>query len=155
MDRRQFVQGFTGSDSFPEQECCSAYMFDGVERCAAGRNLFLDGNSFDRGSPNVDKNSFVGDARLGMAMTIGAVCQSISGSDLRCTSPLPWPTTQRIPSYRVAGRGSGWFDLPRKCSSQYPCFQKPGIRGARTTGLWMPDPCCSNLAVWPHDLVCV
>lgn len=64
---------FPGVDNFLEQESWAVYLFGGVEGRAVGRNLFLDGNSFDRDSPNVEKNTFVGEARLGVATTIGAI----------------------------------------------------------------------------------
>lgn len=62
---------FTGSDSLPRGDSWSAYLFGGVEGRAVGRNIFLDGNSFDSDSPSVDKNRLVGEGRLGLALTYG------------------------------------------------------------------------------------
>lgn len=45
-------------------------VFGGVEGRAIVRDIFLDGNTFDD-SPHVDKNPFVADANLGLAMTLG------------------------------------------------------------------------------------
>lgn len=47
------------------------YLFAGLEGRAMGRNIFLDGNTFED-SPSVDKNYFVGDANVGIAFTFGA-----------------------------------------------------------------------------------
>jgi hypothetical protein len=62
-----------GSDYFPRQDGWSAYAFGGVEGRVVGRNIFLDGSTFDKDSPNVDKNRLVGEARLGFVVTYGAV----------------------------------------------------------------------------------
>lgn len=43
----------------------------GWKGSAMGRNIFLDGNTFED-SPSVDKNYFVGDANVGIAFTFGA-----------------------------------------------------------------------------------
>lgn len=64
---------FPGSDGFPKEGGWSAYLFGGVEGRVVGRNIFLDGNSFDDDSPSVEKNTLVGEARLGVVMSIGAV----------------------------------------------------------------------------------
>ncbi|MGI9508889.1 MAG: lipid A deacylase LpxR family protein [Geminicoccaceae bacterium] len=58
-----------GSDSFPQEERFSAYLFGGVEGRVVARNIFLDGNTFQDDGPSVDKNILVGEARLGLAMT--------------------------------------------------------------------------------------
>ena len=58
-----------GSDYFPTQEGFSAYVFGGVEGRVVGRNIFLDGNTFQDDGPSVDKNRLVGEARLGLALT--------------------------------------------------------------------------------------
>ncbi|MGI9494086.1 MAG: lipid A deacylase LpxR family protein [Geminicoccaceae bacterium] len=59
---------FTGSDDFPIEDGWSFYLFTGAEGRIVGRNIFLDGNSFDDDSPSVDKNTFVGEVRIGMAL---------------------------------------------------------------------------------------
>ncbi|MGI9434693.1 MAG: lipid A deacylase LpxR family protein [Geminicoccaceae bacterium] len=59
-----------GSDVFPRREGTSAYLFGGVEGRVVGRNVFLDGSTFDDDSPGVDKNRFVGEARVGATLTI-------------------------------------------------------------------------------------
>jgi hypothetical protein len=46
-----------------------AYVFAGVEGRAVGRNIFLDGNSFQN-SRSVDKYPFVADGELGAAVTL-------------------------------------------------------------------------------------
>jgi len=45
-------------------------IFAGVEGRAVGRNIFLDGNTFED-SPSVDKEHFVADANAGVAFTYG------------------------------------------------------------------------------------
>ncbi|MFA5592397.1 MAG: lipid A deacylase LpxR family protein [Micavibrio sp.] len=45
------------------------YVFAGLDGRAVARNIFLDGNSFDSGSPSVDKKFLVGDAVAGLAFT--------------------------------------------------------------------------------------
>ncbi len=64
---------FSGSDDFPKGQGWSAYVFGGVEGRVVGRNIFLDGNSFDSDSPSVDKNVLVGETRLGLAVTLGDI----------------------------------------------------------------------------------
>ena len=59
---------FPGSDGLPKGNRFSAFVFGGVEGRAVGRNIFLDGNTFDDDSPSVDKNPFVGEARLGVSV---------------------------------------------------------------------------------------
>lgn len=43
-----------GSDYFPTQEGFSAYVFGGLEGRVVGRNIFLDGNTFQDDGPRVD-----------------------------------------------------------------------------------------------------
>lgn len=62
-----------GSDFFPRQDGWSAYIFGGLEGRVVGRNIFLDGNSFDNDSRSVDKKTLVGEARLGLAAIYGDV----------------------------------------------------------------------------------
>jgi len=64
---------FAGSDRFPRTGGFSAYLFGGVEGRVVARNIFLDGNSFDSNSPNVDKETLVGEARFGLAVTYNDV----------------------------------------------------------------------------------
>jgi len=64
---------FLGSDFFPEQEGTSAYFFGSIQGRVVGRNIFLDGNSFRRDSPSVDSETFVREARIGLAITYGDV----------------------------------------------------------------------------------
>ncbi len=45
-------------------------LFAGVEGRAVGRNIFLDGNTFED-SPSVDKRYFVADANAGISITYG------------------------------------------------------------------------------------
>ena len=62
-----------GSDHFPEQEGLSAYVFGNLQGRVVGRNIFLDGNTFDNDGPSVDKDTLVGEARLGIAVTYGDI----------------------------------------------------------------------------------
>ena len=62
-----------GSDFFPEQSGLSAYIFGSLQGRVVGRNIFLDGNSFDNNGPSVDKKGLVGEARLGLAVTYGDI----------------------------------------------------------------------------------
>lgn len=59
----------TGFFEIPEDKW-SWYLFAGVEGRAVGRNIFLDGNTF-QDSHSVDKNWLVGDANAGLALTYG------------------------------------------------------------------------------------
>lgn len=62
-----------GSDDFPRQQGFSAYLFGGLEGRVVGRNIFLDGNSFQDDGPSVDKNILVGEGRVGLAFTFDDV----------------------------------------------------------------------------------
>lgn len=62
-----------GSDYFPRQKGASAYVFGGIEARAIGRNIFLDGNTFQDDGPSVDKNTLVGEARIGLVFTFNNV----------------------------------------------------------------------------------
>ena len=57
-----------GSDFFVPTQQLGGYLFAGVEGRAVGRNIFLDGNTF-QDSPSVDKEYFVGSLQAGIAMT--------------------------------------------------------------------------------------
>lgn len=57
----------TGFFATPE-DGLSWYLFAGVDGRAMARNIFLDGNTF-RDSPDVDKENFVADANIGLALT--------------------------------------------------------------------------------------
>ncbi len=59
----------SGYFSVPDDEL-SWMLFAGVEGRAVGRNIFLDGNTFED-SPSVDKKPLVGDASAGVAFTYG------------------------------------------------------------------------------------
>jgi len=48
------------------------YVFAGLEGRAVGHNIFLDGNTFASG-PHVSKHIFVGDAQVGIAITMGGM----------------------------------------------------------------------------------
>lgn len=58
-----------GADYFRREQGFSAYLFGGVEGRIVGRNIFLDGNSFQDDGPSVDKKALVGEARIGLALT--------------------------------------------------------------------------------------
>jgi lipid A 3-O-deacylase len=59
----------SGSDFFMPSSSFGWYVFGGVEGRAVGRNIFLDGNSFDDDTRHVDKRPFIGAAQLGLALT--------------------------------------------------------------------------------------
>ena len=59
----------SGSDYFSSSKDFGWYLFADIEGRAVARNIFLDGNSF-RDSHSVDKQVFVADAQLGLAMTL-------------------------------------------------------------------------------------
>jgi lipid A 3-O-deacylase len=59
-----------GSSFFEPNGALSAYVFAGVDGRAVGRNIFLDGNSFEA-SPSVEKRILVGDLQLGAAVQLG------------------------------------------------------------------------------------
>ncbi len=59
-----------GSDFFVPTEDLGGYLFAGVEGRAVGRNIFLDGNTFES-SHHVDKENFIGSLQAGVAMTWG------------------------------------------------------------------------------------
>jgi hypothetical protein len=59
-----------GSNFFEPNGALSAYVFGGVDGRVVGRNIFLDGNSFQP-SPSVDKRILVGDVQVGAALQLG------------------------------------------------------------------------------------
>jgi hypothetical protein len=61
-----------GSGFFEPNGEVSAYVFAGVDGRAVGRNIFLDGNSFET-SRSVDKDTFVGDLQIGAVVAIDDV----------------------------------------------------------------------------------
>ena len=61
----------SGSDFFPRQDKLSSYIFGSLDGRVVGRNIFLDGNSFDDDGPSVDKKTLVGEARLGLVVAFG------------------------------------------------------------------------------------
>ena len=61
--------GLTGSGFFTPQNHFTWYLFAGVEGRAVGRNIFLDGNSF-QDSHSVDKKTLVGDLQVGIVVTL-------------------------------------------------------------------------------------
>jgi lipid A 3-O-deacylase len=65
--------GLPGSDSFPAGEGFSAYLLAAVEGRAVARNIFLDGNSFQDTGTDIDKETLVGEARLGLVLTYDRV----------------------------------------------------------------------------------
>jgi len=60
-----------GSDFFIPSKQLGGYLFAGAEGRAVGRNIFLDGNTFED-SVSVDKKYFVGSLQAGIAVTYGA-----------------------------------------------------------------------------------
>ncbi len=60
-----------GSGFYEPSGDIGAYIFAGVDGRAIGRNLFLDGNTFEQ-SRSVDKLNLVGDLELGAAVTFDA-----------------------------------------------------------------------------------
>ncbi|MEI9991021.1 MAG: lipid A deacylase LpxR family protein [Rhizomicrobium sp.] len=59
-----------GSSFFEPNGAISAYAFAGVDGRAVGRNIFLDGNSFEA-SRSVDKRILVGDVQIGAVVQLG------------------------------------------------------------------------------------
>ena len=59
----------TGYFDVPDQKW-GWYTFAGFDARVVGRNIFLDGNTFDDDSPSVDKKPLVGDAVAGVAFTL-------------------------------------------------------------------------------------
>jgi hypothetical protein len=57
-----------GSDFFIPSEKISGYLFSIIEMRAVGRNIFLDGNTFENG-PSLDKRTFVKSLQLGASIT--------------------------------------------------------------------------------------
>ncbi|MEL6364970.1 MAG: lipid A deacylase LpxR family protein [Pseudomonadota bacterium] len=55
----------------PDPDGFNWYVFLGADVRGVGRNLFLDGNTFDNDSPSVDKRTFVFDAQTGLAVQTG------------------------------------------------------------------------------------
>ncbi|HJW42651.1 MAG TPA: lipid A deacylase LpxR family protein [Rhizomicrobium sp.] len=58
-----------GSSFFEPNGALSAYIFAGVDGRAVGRNIFLDGNTFEH-SASVSKKILVGDLQIGAAVQI-------------------------------------------------------------------------------------
>lgn len=61
--------GLAGSGFFTPQNDFTWYIFAGVEGRAVGRNIFLDGNTF-QDSHSVDKKILVGDLQVGIVLTL-------------------------------------------------------------------------------------
>lgn len=59
-----------GSSFFEPNGAISAYIFGGVDGRAVGRNIFLDGNTFET-SRSVDKRILVGDLQIGAVVQLG------------------------------------------------------------------------------------
>jgi len=57
-----------GSDLFIPAKGFNYYFFTILEMRAVGRNIFLDGNTFQNG-PHLDKRTFVKDAQVGVSLT--------------------------------------------------------------------------------------
>ena len=57
-----------GSDFFIPTKKISGYLFSTVEMRAVGRNIFLDGNSFQDG-PHLNKRTLIGNLQIGAALT--------------------------------------------------------------------------------------
>ncbi|GJL78863.1 MAG: membrane protein [Nitrospinaceae bacterium] len=61
--------GLSGSGFFTPKSRFTWYVFAGVEGRAVGRNIFLDGNSY-QDSHSVDKKTLVGDLQVGFVVTL-------------------------------------------------------------------------------------
>jgi lipid A 3-O-deacylase len=59
----------SGSQFFVPSKDFGWYLFGGIGGRAVARNIFLDGNTFREG-PHVEKENFVGEAQMGLAITI-------------------------------------------------------------------------------------
>ena len=62
--------GLPGSGFFEPNGDLSAYIFAGVDGRVVGRNIFLDGNTWQR-SASVEKRTLVGDLQVGAAISLG------------------------------------------------------------------------------------
>jgi hypothetical protein len=69
--------GFPGASFFDVNERYNWYLFAGHESRVMGRNIFLDGNTFQSG-PHVEKELIVGDYQFGFAIHIQKVRIAIS-----------------------------------------------------------------------------
>lgn len=74
------VRPALGGASFflPDPDGFNWYVFAGADVRGVGRNLFLDGNTFDADSPSVKKHTFVFDAQAGAAVQLGRVQMAAS-----------------------------------------------------------------------------
>lgn len=61
--------GLAGSGFFTPQNRFTWYIYAGVEGRVIGRNIFLDGNTY-QDSHSVDKKTFVGDLQVGIVVTL-------------------------------------------------------------------------------------
>lgn len=61
--------GLAGSGFFTPEKRFTWYLFAGVEGRAVGRNIFLDGNTYQN-SHSVDKKTLVGDLQVGVVVTL-------------------------------------------------------------------------------------
>jgi hypothetical protein len=61
--------GLPGSGFFEPTSAFSAYVFAGVDGRAVGRNIFLDGNTWEA-SRSVQRNALVGDLQVGAAIAV-------------------------------------------------------------------------------------
>ncbi|UCD12070.1 MAG: lipid A deacylase LpxR family protein [Nitrospinaceae bacterium] len=61
--------GLSGSDFFEPSKNFGWYVFSGIEGRVVGRNIFLDGNTFED-SHSVDKKFLVGDLQVGIVITL-------------------------------------------------------------------------------------
>lgn len=62
-----------GSGFFLPHNGFGWYVFAGLEGRAVAHDIFLDGNTFGGRGTSIDKNILVGDAQLGIAVTLGDV----------------------------------------------------------------------------------
>lgn len=64
--------GFSGGDAYTPTRPFAWYVFAGGDGQAVGRDLFLDGSTF-QSSPSVGHRVFVGEAEVGAAVMVGGV----------------------------------------------------------------------------------
>lgn len=151
---------FLGSDGF------GWYLFAGVEGRAVGRDIFLDGNTFED-SQNVDKKNFVADGQAGIAVTIDDVRLASPTSTARPSStdkrpPTP-PGHSAFPSGSDRRHARLRHGSPRPDYSEYRLGDRVGSVGRRSLrsvhlgsgspagGHCLADPVADATAASVHD----
>lgn len=88
--------GLTGSDPYTPVRPLAWYVFAGADGQAVARDVFLDGSTFRRRGPSVDKKNFVGELQAGLAVMVAG---------LRVTYTHVWRTEE------FRGQKAGLFNF--------------------------------------------